>query len=107
VTKYLIGVVLLALAGYGVVEAWPLIVGPTLTIDSPEPYASISGGIVSVTGRAARGAVLTLDGEPVLHEEDGHFSTTLTFPRGSSILTFAATDRFGRTVTARRTIFVP
>ena len=64
-------------------------------------------GIVTVSGKAARAAQLTLDGAPLLHEEDGNFSTTLTFPRGGSVLTFAATDLFGKRVTATRTIFVP
>ena len=106
-TNYLIGAVLLILLGYGGVEAWPLIIGPTLSISSPENFASIPGGIVSVVGTAARGAVLTLDGAPILHEEDGRFSSTLTFPRGGSILTFGATDRFGRSVATTRNIFVP
>jgi|SRR3989344_4426902 len=106
-TNYFIGAVLLILIGYGSVEAWPLIVGPTLSISSPENYASIPGGILSVSGKAARGAVLTLNGEPVLHEEDGSFSSTRTFPRGGSLLTFVATDRFGKSITVTRTLYVP
>jgi Glucodextranase, domain B len=106
-TKFLIGVVLLALFGYGCVEAWPLIAGPTLTIDSPEDQATFPAGIVMIDGTALRAAQLTLDGVPVLHDQEGRFSSTLTFPKGGSILTFAATDRFGRRVTMRRSIFVP
>lgn len=106
-TRYLIALVLLIIIGYGTVEAWPLLAGPSLSIRSPMNDAAYPGGIVSVQGRAARAAVLTLDGAPVLHDQNGNFSSTLTFPRGGSILTFAATDRFGRTVTATRSIFVP
>lgn len=106
-TNYLIGVVLLALLSYGGIKAWPLIQGPTLSIDSPENYASITGGIVSIKGKASRGASLVLNNAPILHEEDGSFLLTLTFPRGGSILTFAATDRFGRTIATTLNIFVP
>lgn len=106
-TKYLIAAVLLIAAGYGLVEAWPLLAGPTLSIISPANNASFAGGIVSIQGRAARAAQLTLDGAPLLHDQNGDFSSTLTFPRGSSILTFVAADRFGRTITITRTIFVP
>lgn len=105
--NYLIGAVLLVSVSYGLTRAWPLIAGPSLSIASPTDNAPFPGGIVSVRGVAARAAVLTLDGAPLLHQEDGTFSSTLTFPRGSSILTFVATDRFGRTVTVTRTVFVP
>ncbi len=106
-TRYFIGAVLLILLGYGLVEAWPLIAGPKLVISSPINNASFPGGIVNVQGTAARAALLTLDGEPLLHDQNGNFSSTLTFPEGGSILTFSATDRFGRHVTETRTIFVP
>lgn len=104
--KYLILAVLLLLAGYGCMEAWPLIAGPALVIDSPANNVAFPGGIVTISGKAERAAKLTLDGAELLHEEDGAFSSILTFPRGGSILTFVAADRFGRTVMAVRTVFV-
>lgn len=105
--RYLIGAVLVVLVGYGLVEAWPLIAGPSLSIASPAQNAPYPGGVVSIRGRAERAATILLNGAPLLHDQNGGFSSTLTFPRGGSILTFAATDRFGRTVTATRNIFVP
>lgn len=98
---------LLALIGYGSVEAWPLLAGPSILVHSPENNAPYPGGIVSIRGTAARAATLMLNDTPLLREENGAFSSTLTFPRGGSILTFVATDRFGRTVTATRSLFVP
>jgi len=106
-TRNLIALVLVVLVGYGLVEAWPLLAGPSLSIDSPVQNAVYPSGIVSIRGKAARAAQLTLDGAPLLHDQSGAFSSTLTFPRGGSILTFVATDRFGRTVTDTRTVFVP
>ncbi len=106
-TRTLIAVVLCILVGYGLTEAWPLLAGPGLSVESPQDNASFPGGIVSVRGQAARIALLTLDGASVLHDEHGAFSTTLTFPHGGSILTFVATDRFGRSITTSRAIFVP
>jgi Glucodextranase, domain B len=105
--KYLIAVVLFILIGYGCIEAWPLLAGPGLVVTSPQNNASFPGGIVAIAGKAPRAAELTLNGAPLLHDQDGSFSSTLTFPRGGSILTFVATDRFGRVVTATRSIFVP
>lgn len=106
-TNYLIIAVLLALVGYGTVEALPLLAGPSLVVDSPINNAPFPGGIVAVRGRAPRAARLSLDGAPLLRDQNGNFSSMLTFPRGGSILTFTATDHFGRTVTATRSIFVP
>ncbi len=106
-TKYLILAVLLVFGAYGCMEAWPIVAGPSLSIASPRDGTPFPGGVVAIQGRAARAAELTLNGASLLHDQDGSFSSTLTFPRGGSILTFAAVDRFGRTVTATRTIFVP
>ena len=106
-TRYLLVAVLLALASYGLVEAWPLLAGPSLSVTSPQDGAAFPGGIVTVSGKASRIALLTLDGAPLLHGEDGTFSSTLTFPQGGSILTFVATDQFGRRITTTRSIFIP
>lgn len=106
-TRHLILLVLVVLFGYGSIEAWPLLAGPSLSIVSPEQNASYPDGIVHIRGNAARAAQLTLNGATVLRDQNGSFSSTLTFPRGGSILTFVATDRFGRAVTATRSIFVP
>jgi len=106
-TRYLILAVLCILAGYGLIEARPIIVGPALSVASPADRAVFPGGILTVSGKAVRAATLTLDGAPLLHEEDGSFSSVLGLPHGGSVLTLAATDRFGRRVTATRSIFVP
>ncbi|KKU80823.1 MAG: hypothetical protein UY07_C0032G0007, partial [Parcubacteria group bacterium GW2011_GWA1_47_8] len=34
-TRYLIALVLCVLVGYGLVEAWPLLAGPSLSVTSP------------------------------------------------------------------------
>ena len=106
-TNYLIGAALFILVSYGGVEAWPLIMGPSLTVDVPAQNESFPSSIVTVQGRTSRVAELTINGALALYDQKGDFSSTLTFPRGGSILTFVATDRFGRQVTATRTIFVP
>ncbi len=106
-TRYVIAAVLIIAVLYGLVEAWPLLAGPALSVASPANNETFSDGIVPIQGVALRAAELSLDGMPLLHDQDGSFSSTLTFPRGGSILTFVATDRFGKAVTATRSIFVP
>ena len=106
-TRFLIAAALVLLIGYGFIEVWPLVAGPSFTISSPTPDASYPDGIVDIRGTSARVALLTLDGTPVLRDQKGDFQSTLTFPRGGSILTFVATDRFGRSVTETRAVYVP
>lgn len=107
-TRSLLIIVLTLFFGYGIIEAWPLMSGPHLNILSPVNNDTLSAdGITTVTGTASRVSLLSLNGAPLLHDEKGSFSSTLTFPRGGSILTFVATDRFGRRITETRSIFVP
>lgn len=106
-TRPLIIILLCLLAGYGIFEARPLIIGPTISLASPADDAVATSGVVTVSGTALRAATLTLDGATLLHEENGDFSSMLALPHGTSLLTLAATDRFGRRVTATRTVFVP
>lgn len=104
-TRPLIALVLLALLGYGGWEAYPLLAGPALSIESPEEGGSYPGGVVAIAGRVRRAASFTLDGAPLLTDAVGRFRTTLAFPPGGSILTFTATDWFGRTITATQSIY--
>ncbi len=92
---------------YGLIEAWPLLRGPVLAVTAPTDHTTAEDGMLTVRGTAKHVSVLTLNGAPVLYDQAGHFSSTLTFPSGGSILTFRATDRFGRSVSVTRTIFVP
>ena len=92
---------------YGFMEALPLLLGPSLTISSPKPDAVFPGGIVSVSGTVARTSALDLNGAPLLPSQTGDFATTLTLPKGVSVLTFVGTDSFGRITRKERTIFIP
>lgn len=107
VTRSLVIAVLAVVVGYGLLEAWPLIAGPSLTIASPADGEAVADGIVEVRGTAHRAASLTLNGAILLPDQEGGFSSTLALPQGSSILEFVATDRFGRTLRKSRTIYVP
>lgn len=106
-TKYLIAVVLGMLALYGLTEARPLLLGPALSIDSPLESERLGANVVTLTGKAFRVAALTLNGMELLPDQNGIFSSTFALPSGTSILTLKAEDRFGRTITKTRTVFVP
>jgi hypothetical protein len=106
--RTLVLVVLAIVLVYGLIEATPLLVGPTLTIDSPESGQVVPGGVLSVSGVARRAVSLTLNGAPLLADAtNGRFTASLAYAPGTSILTWSARDRFGRTITKTRTIYVP
>ncbi len=105
-TRTIAAVFLFALIAYGGVAAWPLIAGPELAIASPIQHQTLGGGTTAIEGRALHTETLWLNGAPLLMDEDGNFSAVLTLPSGGAILSLTATDRFGREVTERRTVFV-
>jgi hypothetical protein len=106
-TRQLLAITLIIFLGYGAFKLFPLVAGPALSLTSPTDFGTYADGTVLVEGRASRVATLTLNGAPLLRDKEGKFSSTLTFPRGGSILTLIATDRFGKTVSEKRTVFIP
>ena len=102
-----IAIVLILIIGYGLKEAWPLLSGPRLALTSPENGGIFDNGFISISGTAVHTQSVSLDGGPLLTDPNGHFSETVVLPPGGAILTITATDRFGRTTTTRRDVFVP
>lgn len=105
--RTLLVIVLIVVAGYGVMEALPILSGPQLSLYTPLESATTPNGFVKVSGHIQRVAKLTLNGAPLLSNTDGSFSRVMVLPQGMSFLTITAADMFGHTVTDTRTIFVP
>lgn len=105
-TRSIAALFLLALVGYGAVAAWPLIAGPQIALTSPAQEETMANGQTRIEGRALYTETLWLNGAPLLMDESGNFSASLTLPSGGAILSLTATDRFGREITERRSVFV-
>jgi len=93
-SAFLIGLVILG--GYGLFEARRLLEGPQITISSPIDGSATSTTALTVTGNAYNVSFLTLNEHPTFTDESGHFAVTLSPPPGYTVVTVAATDRFGR-----------
>jgi hypothetical protein len=104
-TRTIAALVLIVLLGYGAIVAWPLLAGPQVAIASPGDYETLPDGHALIEGRALHTETLWLNGAPLLMDESGHFRTSLTLPSGGAILSLTATDRFGREITERRSVF--
>lgn len=102
-----IATVLVLLIGYGFIEARHLLKGPSLSIDIPSNYTTFSDGFITLSGTTKNTETLVVNGGLLPIDERGRFEKTLLLPKGGSILSLTATDRFGRVSTERRTIFIP
>lgn len=100
-------VVLVGLVFYGLWKASPLLSGPVLQLESPTNGQTFTDGAVRVSGIALYTEKLSINGAPLLIDKDGAFATTLDMPSGGAILSVTVTDRFGRTHTEQRSVFVP
>ncbi len=105
--RAIVGIVLVLLIGYGAVKALPILSGPSLSLVVPSDYTTFPEGFIGVSGVAHNTEAVFLNGAPVLIDPEGRFAKELWLPQGGSILTFTARDRFGRTVTERRTVYIP
>ncbi|OGC81090.1 hypothetical protein A2943_01445 [Candidatus Adlerbacteria bacterium RIFCSPLOWO2_01_FULL_51_16] len=89
-------VAVLLLLGYGLFEAWRLLEGPQLSILSPVDGSATSSPAILIEGTAKNIAFLTINDKPSYTDETGHFRQLLSVPPGYTVVTVAATDRFGR-----------
>lgn len=97
-------ILLVLLAGYGLFEAYPLLVGPAIRLETTQGGLP---GLITLSGQALRTDTLTLNGGILLIDEDGNFAKTLTLPSGGAILSLTATDRFGRSTYESTTVYIP
>lgn len=88
----------LVLIAYGLFQTKNLMLGPSLAIASPVDGAAVALNPVEVRGQAERIAFLSLNGEKIFTDENGHFSQKLLLNRGYNIIKLEAEDRFGRTI---------
>jgi hypothetical protein len=106
-SRYLAAFTLLLLALYGGFKALPLLSGPSIHLTSPQEAERFDSGLVVLSGVAEHTENLYLNGSILPIDAEGRFSTTLTLPHGGAILSLTATDRFGKEIRTRRSVFVP
>jgi hypothetical protein len=107
VTRISALIAILALIGYGGIKAWPMIRGPFIELSSPLSYSTAPDGAVTLSGMATHTETLSLNGGLLLMDQEGRFLTTLLLPSGGAILSLTATDRFGRSTTVQRVVYIP
>jgi hypothetical protein len=84
---------------YGSIKAYPLIVGPRITIYNPRDGDTVPRSTFEISGKVSRVKEITLNGRPIPIGTDGHFAEILIAQSPYTILILTATDFYGKTVT--------
>ena len=101
-----IAFVTLAAAAYLGFQYYRFISPPTLKVDSPTEGQVVSDGSVMVFGTTDSGAKVTVDNQPVIIDDSGHFSVDISVSSDTKEVTIIATNRSGKATTISRTIKV-
>lgn len=86
----------LLLVLYILFQARFLILGPQITIETPQDAQEVVEPILTISGTAHNVAWLTLNGKQIFTDEEGLWSEKLLLSPGISIMTVSGRDRFGR-----------
>ncbi len=106
--KYALIIILFALlVSYSLWEARFLILGPRVSITSPQDGQVVSDPLLVMTGKAKNIAWITLNDHQIFTDENGRWSEELIVSTGTSIMTVKARDRFGRETAKSVQIVLP
>lgn len=98
-------VISITFAAYVLFQARFFIIGPTLTLLEPTTtrYATST---LTVRGSVTHAVEITVNDFPIDTDRAGNFAYELVIPDGYSILTVTARDRYGRTKSIARELFL-
>ncbi len=83
-----------------------MIRGVPITISGIENGATLSKDIISITGKAPHATILSINDKIISTDKLGNFNESLMLPRGYSIMTVSAHDKFGNITKKTYPIFV-
>jgi len=97
-TLLIVGSLLLALLfiTYILFQARYLLLGPLVTIETPNNHAELSGALVTIKGTTFNTSKLLLNDRQIFVDQTGHFQEELLLPMGYTVMNLTALDRFGR-----------
>jgi len=88
-------VILLALSGFAASRLFSLITGPIINIESPSNWENVKTPSVLFTGTIRHASIVTINDRRIYLSPAGDFKERLPLPRGFSIITVRAEDRYG------------
>lgn len=104
VLRIVLGIVIvLLIVVYALFQARHLITGPTITLLGDIPSV-ISTSTVTIQGKAENIVSLSLNGKPIFTTDEGVFEEVVTLPKGYTIVTIEAVDRYGARTRLERNV---
>jgi hypothetical protein len=84
----------LIIASYTIFQAWKIIVGPQIFIDTPQNGATYNQTLIEISGRAKNVSYLNLNDRPIFTDKDGNFKEKIVLSPGYNIIKLDAQDKF-------------
>ncbi len=96
----------LAFAGYLAWQVHGILVPPQLSVYTPSDGSIINQPTTIVEGQTEKEAQLTVNGQPVMVNDQGQFEATIDLSQGLNTIAIVATKKHGKTTTVTRHIVV-
>jgi hypothetical protein len=96
---YFVICIVLSAVTYGLFRAYPLVVGPKITIVNLKDGDTVPDTTFTLSGNVVRAREITLQGKPITIDDHGDFKETLVAAPPYTILVLVATDKYGATET--------
>jgi len=91
----LVGLVCLGFSWYVVFQARFLLAGPQIILEN-EPATAQTERHITLSGQTKNIANLTLNGRPIVTDENGRFEEAVILENGYTVTTLRAADLYGR-----------
>lgn len=92
---------------YALFQARFIILGPQITLTSPQDGQVATSSLIYVRGVAHNVTFISLDDRPIFLDEQGNFEEKLLVSPGQSTIMIRARDRFGRETEKTTRIVLP
>lgn len=97
---------LILMVGYLLWQVFMLASNPRLEVTHPEEDQTISSQEIDIVGYSAPGNEVTIDGQPVLVDDDGRFIYSVNLDDGVHVLNLEVRNNLGRVSELERTVIV-
>jgi hypothetical protein len=81
--------------GYAAFESRGMLRGPVIVIEEPLQGATITEGLITITGYAKNTQAITMNDRTIFLSEEGHIEEPVALLEGYNKVVFKGTDRFG------------
>ena len=98
ITLWSLIILVLVVVGYGIFRIYPFLMGPVITIYSPQDGDEVGVSTFEVTGKVERAREIRLQGRLITIDTTGVFKETLVTHAPYTILVLEATDTYGKKV---------